>query len=326
MSALCAVSQACSSGSSGGNAGTGGVATSTGGSPGGGGAIASGGTDSVERRVEFLGGNLQQGDSATLAEWSRAGARLVLAERRAVFPGAAPRAVRRAVAVDSQLAVVRLRAQEAAPAGKSGSVARSAPAGKSDEVAKPALAAEAARGAEVGTGGQCAQVAKSALAGKSDRAAKSAPRGQAERRELGFRRFDFNWRHVGTSLSEPCRRSGEHIPTHTIQVGGTSRTYVLHVPSGYTGKGAVPLLVDFHPHGSTGPSWQTSSPYPPVVDGDGVIGAFPSAIGDWDVRALLRRRCRRCRIRQGTREGGRRDCLHRRASASTRPASRWAAG
>jgi polyhydroxybutyrate depolymerase len=58
---------------------------------------------------------------------------------------------------------------------------------------------------------------------------------------------------------------------------------VLHVPSGYTGKTAVPLIVDFHPHGSTGPSWQTSSPYPPVVDGDGVVMAFPSAIGDWDV-------------------------------------------
>jgi polyhydroxybutyrate depolymerase len=71
--------------------------------------------------------------------------------------------------------------------------------------------------------------------------------------------------------------------THTIQVGGKSRTYVLHVPSGYTGKTAVPLLVDFHPHGSTGPDWQTASPYPSVVDSEGVISAFPSAVGDWNV-------------------------------------------
>jgi polyhydroxybutyrate depolymerase len=68
-----------------------------------------------------------------------------------------------------------------------------------------------------------------------------------------------------------------------MQVGGRSRTYVLHVPTGYTGKTAVPLLVDFHPHGSTGPSWQTGSPYPAVVDRDGVISAYPSAVGDWDV-------------------------------------------
>jgi polyhydroxybutyrate depolymerase len=58
---------------------------------------------------------------------------------------------------------------------------------------------------------------------------------------------------------------------------------VLHVPSAYTGKKAVPLIVDFHPHGSSGPSWQTGSPYPAVVDGEGVIMAFPSAITDWNV-------------------------------------------
>jgi polyhydroxybutyrate depolymerase len=72
-------------------------------------------------------------------------------------------------------------------------------------------------------------------------------------------------------------------PKRTIQVGGRSREYVLHVPSGYKGTTAVPLLVDFHPHGSTGPSWQTGSPYPAVVDGEGVVTAFPSAITDWNV-------------------------------------------
>jgi polyhydroxybutyrate depolymerase len=58
---------------------------------------------------------------------------------------------------------------------------------------------------------------------------------------------------------------------------------VLHVPSAYTGTKAVPLIVDFHPHGSTGPAWQTGSPYPAVVDSEGVVMAFPSAITDWNV-------------------------------------------
>ena len=71
--------------------------------------------------------------------------------------------------------------------------------------------------------------------------------------------------------------------TRTIQSGGRSRTYVLHVPTGYTGNKAVPLLVDFHPHGSTGPDWRKSSPYLKLADADGVISTFPSAIGDWDV-------------------------------------------
>jgi polyhydroxybutyrate depolymerase len=74
---------------------------------------------------------------------------------------------------------------------------------------------------------------------------------------------------------------------HTIQVGGRSREYYLHVPAGYKGDKAVPLLVDFHPHGSSGSAWQTGSPYPAVTDRDGVVIAFPSAVnapsGDWNM-------------------------------------------
>ena len=71
--------------------------------------------------------------------------------------------------------------------------------------------------------------------------------------------------------------------THTIKSGGRDRTYVLHVPTGYTGTKAVPLLVDFHPHGSTGPDWRKGTPYLKLADADGVISTFPSAITDWDV-------------------------------------------
>jgi polyhydroxybutyrate depolymerase len=70
---------------------------------------------------------------------------------------------------------------------------------------------------------------------------------------------------------------------HTIKFGGKDRTYVLHVPSGYTGSKAVPLLVDFHPHGSTGPDWRKSSPYTKLADADGVISVYPTSTGDWNV-------------------------------------------
>jgi polyhydroxybutyrate depolymerase len=74
----------------------------------------------------------------------------------------------------------------------------------------------------------------------------------------------------------------------TIQVGGESRSYVLHVPAAYDGKKAVPLIVDFHPLGGSGPSERTGSPYPAQVDPEGVIMAFPSGKsgpsgGAWNV-------------------------------------------
>jgi polyhydroxybutyrate depolymerase len=71
--------------------------------------------------------------------------------------------------------------------------------------------------------------------------------------------------------------------TRMVQSGGKSRSYVLHVPSGYDGKAPVPLLVDFHGHGGTGESQRNDSPYPKVVDSEHVITAFPTAIGDWNM-------------------------------------------
>jgi len=69
----------------------------------------------------------------------------------------------------------------------------------------------------------------------------------------------------------------------TLQDGGKSRSYVLHVPAAYAGKAPVPLILDFHGHGGTGPGQATDSPYPKVVDSDGVLMAFPTAIGDWNM-------------------------------------------
>jgi len=69
----------------------------------------------------------------------------------------------------------------------------------------------------------------------------------------------------------------------TLQVGGRTRNYVLHVPSAYKGTAAVPLIVDFHGHGGTGVGQASDSPYPKVVDADGVLMVFPTAIGDWNM-------------------------------------------
>lgn len=64
--------------------------------------------------------------------------------------------------------------------------------------------------------------------------------------------------------------------TRTLMVGGQNRSYVLHVPQSYSGEDAVPLIVDFHPLGGSGPGERGGSPYPAQVDSEGVIMAFPS--------------------------------------------------
>jgi polyhydroxybutyrate depolymerase len=72
----------------------------------------------------------------------------------------------------------------------------------------------------------------------------------------------------------PALTSGDS--TKKITVGGLSREYILHVPSGYTGNAAVPLVVDFHPIGGSDTAWRSGSPYPAVIDKEGVISAFPN--------------------------------------------------
>lgn len=63
-----------------------------------------------------------------------------------------------------------------------------------------------------------------------------------------------------------------------LQVGDTSRSYVLHVPEAYAGSEPVPLIVDFHGIGESGRSELSLSTYPEVTDPEGVIMAFPDGL------------------------------------------------
>ena len=64
----------------------------------------------------------------------------------------------------------------------------------------------------------------------------------------------------------------------TVQVGGVSRSYVLHVPLIYDGSKPVPLIVDFHGMATSGAQYRTMSPYPDETDAEGVVMAFPSGL------------------------------------------------
>ena len=77
--------------------------------------------------------------------------------------------------------------------------------------------------------------------------------------------------------------------TKKLMVGTLNREYILHVPTGYTGTTAVPFVVDFHPIGGSDTTWRSGSPYPAVIDKEGVVSAFPNGepspnLGNaWDV-------------------------------------------
>jgi len=64
----------------------------------------------------------------------------------------------------------------------------------------------------------------------------------------------------------------------TVQVGTTTRSYLLHVPSIYDGRTQVPLIVDFHALTGTGARERSGSPYPAQTDPEGVIMAFPTGL------------------------------------------------
>jgi polyhydroxybutyrate depolymerase len=64
----------------------------------------------------------------------------------------------------------------------------------------------------------------------------------------------------------------------TVQVGGVSRNYVLHVPAAYDGSKAVPLVVEFHALNGSGGQERFGSPFPDEVDPDGALMAFPTGL------------------------------------------------
>jgi polyhydroxybutyrate depolymerase len=81
---------------------------------------------------------------------------------------------------------------------------------------------------------------------------------------------------AGGSVACPAPALKPGDTTKKIVVGSLNREYILHVPSSYTGSAAVPLVVDFHPIGGSDTAWRSQSPYPSVLDAEGIISVFPN--------------------------------------------------
>jgi polyhydroxybutyrate depolymerase len=63
----------------------------------------------------------------------------------------------------------------------------------------------------------------------------------------------------------------------SITSGGESRTFIVHVPTDYTGSSPVPVVLDFHPLGGTGSSQEGSSGWKAKCDSVGCIAVFPDS-------------------------------------------------
>jgi polyhydroxybutyrate depolymerase len=87
---------------------------------------------------------------------------------------------------------------------------------------------------------------------------------------------------TGTACTTSTLKAGNS--TRNLTVGGTQRSYILHVPSSYTGSQRVPLVLDFHALGGTGSQEQSGSGYQAVADKVGFLIAFPNGIDNaWNI-------------------------------------------
>jgi len=84
------------------------------------------------------------------------------------------------------------------------------------------------------------------------------------------------------------------LATHTIEVGGLSRTYHVHVPPGLDAAPA-PLVLVFHGGGSNGPATERLTRFTALADREGFVVALPDGVGhNWnDGREIARSRAHR---------------------------------
>jgi polyhydroxybutyrate depolymerase len=62
----------------------------------------------------------------------------------------------------------------------------------------------------------------------------------------------------------------------TIMSGGRSRSFIVHIPTGYNGSSPVPVVFDFHPLGGSGAQQEGSTGWKQKGDTSGFITVFPT--------------------------------------------------
>jgi polyhydroxybutyrate depolymerase len=83
------------------------------------------------------------------------------------------------------------------------------------------------------------------------------------------------------SMSPTCDPARPHASGTTVKTLVTvdgERSYRLHVPAGYTGTSAVPLVLNFHGLGSTALAQEAYSEFSTKADTEGFIVAYPQGL------------------------------------------------
>lgn len=85
----------------------------------------------------------------------------------------------------------------------------------------------------------------------------------------------------GGSASGPCSPARPHAPgtsTVNLQSGGTSRSYLLHIPPGYDGTKPLPLVFDVHGYTSFASEQLMRSKWDKMADKEGFILIDPDGV------------------------------------------------
>lgn len=163
-------------------------------------------------------------------------------------------------------------------AGSTGEAGTTGTAGASG-VAGAAGAAGAASGA--GTTGGASRGGAGGAAGSGGRGGAAGAGGSAGATGTG-----------GAAGAGQCPSTATATPGEksvSISVGGMTRTFVRHIPPGYTGRTQVPVVIDFHPLGGTGASWKGSTGWSALADKEGFIMIWPDGVSNsWNAGRCCR--------------------------------------
>jgi hypothetical protein len=84
---------------------------------------------------------------------------------------------------------------------------------------------------------------------------------------------------LDTSVVEPVSCPASVLPAGdhegSVSHDGRDRTYVMHVPSNYTGTAPVAVVLDFHGYGSSGTGQMGASGFRELSDQHGFIAVYP---------------------------------------------------
>jgi polyhydroxybutyrate depolymerase len=102
------------------------------------------------------------------------------------------------------------------------------------------------------------------------------------RGQLG-ERFRERWRE---RIGDRQAVNGSGNPENFIEVGERQRTYIVHLPAGYDGKAALPLVVVFHGGGGNAANAARMSGMSAKADKEKFIAVYPNGTGPWPDRFL----------------------------------------